>query len=751
MAAGETPAKLAEVRPADVALDPDGLAKIDSLVDASIKAGQMPGCVVLVGRHGKIAFLRAYGKRQIEPTSLPMTTDTLFDLASLTKPIATATSIMLLAERGKLRIDDPVAHYIPEFATAGKEKITIRHLLTHTGGLIPDNSLDDYEGGPEKAWKRIFAMKPVSAAGGKFAYSDVGFIVIGEVVRRVSGQDLHRFSHENIFAPLGLAETGYLPSEELRRRAAPTERRAGHWMLGEVHDPRSFLLGGVAGHAGLFSTARDLAVYSQMLLNRGQYGGARVLAESTVRQMIEPWHGSGGYRSLGWDVHSVYSGNRGESFSPRAFGHGGFTGTGLWIDPELDLFVIFLSNRVHPDGKGNVNRLIGRIGNIAGESIRDKRPAAVMTGIDVLRREGFETLRGRHVGLITNQTGVDRQGTSAIALLSKAKDVRLMAVFSPEHGIEGKLDVTGIPDGCDPGAGVPVYSLYGKTHRPTDKMLEGIDTLVYDIQDVGVRFYTYTSTMGLAMQEAARHKIRFVVLDRPNPIGGLEVDGPVLDAGRESFVAFHRLPVRHGMNMGELAFMFRQELGLGLDLAVVRAEGWRRGDLQDATGLKWINPSPNMRSLNEALLYPGIGLLETTNLSVGRGTETPFEVIGAPWLDGPRLEQALTAAKLSDVEFKAVKFTPVSSKFAGQECGGIRITITDRAVLGPVRIGLEIARQLHLQYPQVWNAAAYVNLLGNRAVHEALLKDKTVAEMEVLYRPGLEEFHKRRERFLLYP
>jgi uncharacterized protein YbbC (DUF1343 family) len=749
--AGESPAGLDEVRPTDVALDSEGLAKIDSLVETSIKAGQMPGCVVLVGRHGKIAFLKAYGNRQVEPTPVPMTTDTLFDLASLTKPIATASSIMLLVERGKLRLDDPVARYIPEFAAAGKDKITVRHLLTHTGGLIPDNSLDDYAGGPEKAWKRIFATVPLHAAGEHFAYSDVGFIVLGEVVRRVSGQDLQHFSHENLFAPLRMSETGFLPPEDLRRRAAPTERRADHWMQGEVHDPRSFLLGGVAGHAGLFSTARNLAVFSQMLLNRGQYGGVRVLAEPTVRQMIEPWHGSGGYRSLGWDVHSVYSGNRGDSFSPRAFGHGGFTGTGLWIDPELDLFVIFLSNRVHPNGKGNVNRLIGRIGNVAGQTVRDVPPPAVLTGIDVLRREGFESLRGQRLGLITNQSGVDREGRSTLALLSQAKGLRLVAVFSPEHGLEGKLDAPGIPDSRDPLSGVPVFSLYGKTTRPTDEMLQGIDTLVYDLQDVGVRFYTFTSTMGRCMQEAARHKIRFVVLDRPNPIGGIEVDGPVLDAGRESFVAFHRLPIRHGMTIGELAVMFRQELSLDLDLTVVRMEGWRRGALFDATGLKWVNPSPNMRSLTEAMLYPGLCPLETTNLSVGRGTATPFELIGAPWLNGPRLQQALAAAKLPGAEFHAARFVPTASKFAHEDCGGIRITITDRSALRPIHTGLEIARQLHLLFPQDWKVAAYESLLGNHAVFEALRSGKSVAEMEALYRPGLDEFRKRREQFLLYP
>jgi len=281
-------------------------------------------------------------------------------------------------------------------------------------------------------------------------------------------------------------------------------------------------------------------------------------------------------------------------------------------------------------------------------------------------------------------------------------------------------------------------------------MLAGIDTLVFDIQDLGARFYTYISTMGLAMEAAAEHGIRFVVLDRPNPIGGIEVDGPMLDPGRESFTAFHRLPVRHGMTVGELARMFKRERGLDLDLQVVPVEGWRREDLFDATGLRWVNPSPNMRSLTEAILYPGIGLLETTNLSVGRGTDTPFEVIGAPWMDGKELENALSSANLPGVHFRAEVFTPNASKYRDERCEGVTIAITDRAAFHPLSTGFEIARQLRNLYPDAWNAKAYVRLLGNKAVHDAVLAGKTVEQIEAIYRPGLTEFSRRRSRFLLY-
>ena len=326
-----------------------------------------------------------------------------------------------------------------------------------------------------------------------------------------------------------------------------------------------------------------------------------------------------------------------------------------------------------------------------------------------------------------------------------------MAIFSPEHGPRGELDRPGIADDRDGPTGLPIYSLYGKTMRPTDAMLRGIDTLVYDIQDVGVRFYTYTTTLGYCMEEAARRGIRFVVLDRPNPIGGLAVQGPMLDAGRESFVAYDRRPVRHGMTVGELAMLYRDERKMNLDLAVVRMEGWRRGDLFDATGLKWTNPSPNIRSLNAALLYPGIGLLETTNVSVGRGTATPFELFGAPWIDAARLQKALAAAKMPGVKFGTTTFTPTTSKFIGKECHGLRITITDRATLQPIATGLEIARQLALLHPDNWNSAAYIGLLGNRLVLDAVRAGKSVQEIEDIYRPDLNRFIERRTRYLLYP
>ncbi len=362
--------RLPRAAPEEVGLRADKLAEIDDAVDEALSRRQMPGCVVLIARRGKVALLKAYGRRSLEPVEAPMTCDTVFDLASLTKPIATATSVVLLVERQQLALDEPVAKYLPEFGQAGKQSITVRQLLTHQGGLIADNPIEDFADGSEKAFQRIFAASPTCEPAIRFIYSDVGFMVLGELIRRVSGEDLQQFTSRVLFGPLAMSQTGYLPAEPLRIRAAPTERRDEHWMQGEVHDPRAYALGGVAGHAGLFSTAEDVAIYAQMILGRGENAGVRVLAPETVDTMLAAnTVPGGGLRGLGWDMRTGYSINRGDGFSPRAVGHGGFTGTSLWIDPQLQLVVVFLSNRVHPNGKGNVNRLAGRIGTLAAEAI----------------------------------------------------------------------------------------------------------------------------------------------------------------------------------------------------------------------------------------------------------------------------------------------------------------------------------------------------------------------------------------------
>ena len=748
--------KLPVVEPADVNMRADVLANVDRIVEQGISDQRMPGCVVAIGRHGKMAFLKAYGNRQVEPKRVPMTVDTVFDMASITKPIATATSVMILVEQGKLRIRNWASEYVPEFAANGKKSISIRQLLTHQGGLIPDNSINDYDHGYEEAIKRICDLETYVEPGSKFVYTDVGFILLGDIIKRVSGKNVHEFSRDHIFQPLGMRETGYVPNDDLKQRAASTEKRNGEWIQGEVHDPRAFRLEGIAGHAGLFSTASDLAVYAQMMLNGGSYHGKRILSPRTVEMMTKAYPVSSGTRGLGWDKQSPYSSNRAELFSDRAFGHGGFTGTVLWIDPELDMFFIFLSNRVHPDGSGNVNSLAGRIATVAVAAIDEincpsgTKHAATQTGLDELQRTDFDIFEDQRVGLITNHTGVDRNRVSNVTLMHQSKNVNLAALFSPEHGFAGKLDVANISDDVDASSGLRIYSLYGKSRKPSAEQLATIDTLVFDIQDIGTRFYTYISTMGLAMQAAAENGKRFVVLDRPNPINGIDVAGPVLDPGRESFVGFHPIAIRHGMTVGELAIMMKSELQLKLDLHVVQMKNWRRDSYFDETGLPWIDPSPNMRNLNQAILYPGIGLLETTNVSVGRGTDCPFERFGAPWLDGDALASELNSCGIDAIAFTPIRFTPNASVFKDKECGGVQISITSRRSVQPVRAGLQIACTLASLYPDVWQSEKYDRLLRNRATLENIRSGSNLQQVEAAFGGQLDAFKSRRNRSLIY-
>jgi uncharacterized protein YbbC (DUF1343 family)/CubicO group peptidase (beta-lactamase class C family) len=751
-------------------IDRERLARIDGVMQFALDRGDLPGAVVLVVHRGEVVFRKAYGLRAKEPAPVPMTPDTLFDLASLTKPIATATSVMILLERGKLRLSDRVAQHLPAFGQNGKGKITVEQLLTHTSGLVADNPEADYRDGRAKALERVYQLTPVAEPGARFIYSDVGFIVLGELVERLGGAPLDEFAHKNIFAPLRMNETTFRPTGKLKERAAPADRRNGEWILGEVHDPRSFALGGVTGHAGLFATADDLGVYARMILNRGEYRGRRILSPLTVRLMTTPRPVPGGQRALGWDVSTSYSANRGELFpAGESFGHTGFTGTSIWLHPASQTAVIFLSNRLHPAGKGNVTRLRGQVSTQVAaalllESVERRAPSAnpdrhsalhasrsmVQTGIDVLARESFRRLQGRRVGLVTNHTGLDREGRSTVDLLHKAEGITLVALLSPEHGIRGSADEK-VADAKDERTGLPVYSLYGERRKPTAETLGGIDTLVYDIQDAGCRFYTYISTLGLVLEAAAENKVRLVVLDRPNPVGGLMVEGPVLDAGKESFVAYHRLPVRHGMTVGELARMYNEERKIGADLEVVAMEGWRRGDLYDATGLRWVNPSPNLRSLTQALLYPGVGLLETTNVSVGRGTDRPFEWVGAPWIDGPRLAAALSEHHLPGVRFVPVTLTPASSVHKGNACGGVQLIVDVWTHFRPLPTGLSIAHELRLLYPEAWQVDRFDRLLGHRATWQGVKDGVAVRDLEARWQPELVRFRERRQKFLLYP
>jgi uncharacterized protein YbbC (DUF1343 family) len=653
--------------------------------------------------------------------------------------------------------------------------------------------------------KRLYREPLRTEPDARFVYSDINYIALGEVVHRVSGMTLDEFARKNIYLPLGMRDTGFRPDAKLVTRIAPTEKRSeqmnylgdtganagtegDQWLRGQVHDPTSFRMGGVAGHAGLFSTADDLAIYCQMILSGGAYNGARILSPLSVATMTRPHAVSenGAARGLGWDIATSFSANKGDLFPMGSFGHTGFTGTSIWIDPASDSFVVFLSNRVHPNGKGDVGPLRGRVASIVAGSITDTTvtkareeaansaaellasvarlnpnaratnptgetvaDAQVLTGIDVLERDSFKPLNGLRIGLVTNQTGRDRSGRQTIDVLSKAPNVKLVALFSPEHGIRGVADEK-VSDTKDEQTGLPIYSLYGESRRPKPEQLKDLDALVYDIQDVGVRFYTYIATLGYVMEEAGKARLPVFVLDRPNPINGVDVEGPPADADKLSFTAYHTIPVRHGLTVGELAGLYNDERKIGCDLRVIKMENWRRAMWFDSTGLTWVNPSPNMRSLTEAALYPGIGLLETTNLSVGRGTDTPFEVIGAPWLDGQKLAAYLNGRRIPGVRFMPIRFTPKSSLFKNEDCSGVNIVITDRSRFLSVLTGLEIAVALHQLFPAEWKADSYSRLLVNADALERLKRGDSAEGISRSWATALENFRRVRARVLIY-
>ncbi len=375
---------------------------------------------------------------------------------------------------------------------------------------------------------------------------------------------------------------------------------------------------------------------------------------------------------------------------------------------------------------------------------RAPEPPAVgntLTGIDVLERQNFAPLKGLRVGLIVNQTGIDGQRHATIDLLHDAPGVELKALFSPEHGIRGDRDEK-IGDAKDEKTGLPIFSLYGESRKPAAAQLAGLDALVFDIQDIGCRFYTYISTLQNTLSAASQAKLKYFVLDRPNPINGKIVEGPLL-SGEPSFIACHPIPLRHGLTAGELARLFQAELKLPVDLQVIPVQNWRRELWYDQTGLPWINPSPNMRNLNAATLYPGVGLLEMTTVSVGRGTDTPFELFGAPYIDDVKLAAELNRARLPGVRFVPIRFTPKASVNQGKLCGGVYLVITDRERLAAVDIGIVAAQVLHRSYPKDFNLDKVNDLLRHPATIEAIKAGQSLAQIKAQWQPGLREFERR--------
>ena len=779
-ASGESSSATAEAKHPAVALN---LSAVDSIIQQAIHDATIPGAVLIVGHNGQVVYRKAYGSRALEPRREGMTLDTIFDLASLTKVIATTTAVMQLVEQGKVRLNDPVAKYLPEFAQNGKEDITIRQLLTHYSGLEPDLDLKTAWEGKGTAYRMAFADTPQDPPGSRFSYSDINFIVLGALVERVSGESLNEYCERHIFAPLKMTHTRFVPPAAWRAKIAPTQYDENEHMLrGVVHDPTARRMGGVAGQAGLFSTADDLAKFAQALLN----GGGGILSALSVEKMTRPEQPPSApvLRGFGWDIDSPFSSNRGDLLPVGSYGHTGFTGTSMWIDPTTQTYIILLTNAVHPRGKGNAIALRSKVATAVAaalpltasekEALRwqsitgyneaqsaarhmSARNGSVKTGIDVLEEHGFDVLqipgRKKKIGLVTNQTGLDADGRRTIDVLAQAPGISLDAIFSPEHGVTGTLDTTDVSNSKDAATGIPVYSVYGAkdaARRPPPDVIKQLDAIVFDIQDAGVRFYTYETTLGYFLEAAASAGVELIVLDRPDPITGSFVQGPVADAGRESFTDYWTVPPRHGMTMGELAKMFNAERNINAKLTVVAMEGWQRGDWFDSTGLAWVNPSPNLRSVTEAGLYPGVGLIEGTNVSVGRGTDTPFELLGAPWMKSRELATYLNGRGIAGVRFVPLTFTPTASNYAGQKCEGVNLVLTERNALDGPELGIELAAALRKLYPADFKLERMAELLVNQAVYDALVAGKDPRRIAQDWQESLEKFEQLRKKYLLY-
>lgn len=758
-------------------------APVDALVQEQVNDFGITGAVLLIGHNGRVVHQKAFGYRALSPRHEPMTTDTIFDLASLTKVVATTPSVMRLLQYGQIRLEEPLARHIPDFGMNGKDSITIRQLLTHFSGLPPDLELNVPWSGQDAAFRMAHEAKLQWPAGAQFVYSDVNFIELGELVQRLSGLSLDKYAEVHIFQPLGMKHTRFLPPRSWAPKIAETLAIDDKRILrGIVHDPTAERMGGVAGHAGVFSTAGDLALYAQTLIDR-----RKILTPDIIAKMTTPQQPPNAVevRGLGWDIDSPFSTNRGALLPVGSFGHTGYTGTSMWVDPYSNTYIILLTNTLRPrPAIPPVVSLRSRVATSVAAALKldltlpseeklltitgyselaaasrhlHARNGHVLTGIDVLEQDNFASLKQDKptmtIGLLTNQTGVDAQGRRTIDVLASAPGIKLAAIFSPEHGIFGNLDTEKVGSTTDSATGIPVYSLYGNTdakRRPPVDILKTLDAVVMDIQDAGVRFYTYETTLGYLLEAAAAANTEVIVLDRPNPITGAMIQGPLSQPEFKNFTDYHPVPVRNGMTMGELAQLFNVERKIGARLHVIPMQGWLRGDWFDSTGIVWVNPSPNLRSVNEAVLYPGVGLIEGTNVSVGRGTDTPFELVGAPYINARAFAEYLNARLIPGVRFVPVTFTPSSGTHSGKACGGVNLIVTDRNVLDAPELGIELAVALKKLYPDDWKMDRMIEILGNRAVFDAIAQGADPRNIAADWQTDLENFRNLRTKYLLY-
>jgi uncharacterized protein YbbC (DUF1343 family) len=678
----------------------------------AVRVSKGPGAVALVGTRDGIAFHEANGFARTIGGRRQATRDTIYDLASLTKVVATTTAALKLYESGVIDLDQPANEWVPIPAFA---RFTVRQLLNHTSGLTAGKPLYKEHKSIDSMLQAYAAMPLVNDPGTRYRYSDAGYKILGKIVELAARDSLDAFCRRAIFDPLGMKDTFFRPPKELWPRIAATEQCAwrGRVVQGEVHDENAYAAGGVAGHAGLFSTAEDLGRFVRGLFEE------RILSEATFRAMTQrgqapfwPWQG------LGWQLDPWSSEVHGYLPARTAFGHTGWTGTCMWADRESGVYAILLGNTCHPSRTRRDN---GEFRRTFFSAVADNvlpNQTNCQTGLDRVVRERFEGLSGKRVALLTNHAATDSLGRHILDVLKLEPNVKLTLLYSPEHGFQGQAEA-GEKVASERGR-VPVISLYGDRKAPSAEELAKVDVFVVDLQDVGARYYTYAATMKACIGACAAVGKDVIVLDRPNPVGGAVLEGPIANDG-DSLVRYARVPIRHGMTMGELAIFFKQTefRSSQFSLLVKSLENWSPARLYDECQLPWTPPSPNLPTAETALMYVGTCLFEGTNLNEGRGTDTPFLVFGAPWLNAAAVIGAIGQADRAGVELEPALYTPRSMpgkaanpRFQDQTCQGIRIRIADPRAARPFHLTVALLRAIRKQHPDTFEWIEFFDTLA---------------------------------------
>lgn len=713
----------------------------------SVRISKSPGAVAYVGDREKTYLHEAVGMRQLTPSTLKAEKDTIYDLASLTKVVATTTSLMLLYEAGEIQLDQPVSRYLPIPAFTS---ITLRHCMTHSAGLIAGLPYYKESNTIDEMLQRYAELPLKWQPGTRWLYSDVGYMILGRIVELVAADSLDAFSQKRIFDPLKMTDTGFKPDAARAARCAATEDCPwrGKVMVGEVHDENAFAVGGVAGHAGLFGTAEDLAKFVRAFLS-GQILKDETLAEMTRMPQIPAWP----WQGLGWQLDPWSSMNSGFLTSRTAMGHSGWTGTSLWMDWDSGKFAIQLSNTCHPSRSVRDNPDLRR--KFYGDVSKVLYPASTNThsGLDRLMREGYGELRGKNVALLTHHAAVDQLQRHILDVFALAPDVFLKLAYSPEHGIRGQAEA-GETVASERGP-IPVISLYGARKKPTADELRQVDWFVIDLQDVGARYYTYAATMKSCLEACAEAGVPVLVLDRPNPAGGAVLEGPIA-VNTSSPVCWGAVPARHGMTLGEIALHFQRTVfaKTKLRVSVSALDNWTPNRIFRECSLPWLPPSPNIPTPESALVYAGTCLFEGTNLNEGRGTESPFELIGAPWLDANAVLAALDRDAMEGFAIEATQYTPVSipgkaskPRFQDERCKGLRITLRDPRQARPFSLTLALLETIRRIHPREFEwTSSFDVLAGSEHLRQQIEQGQPWKQIIASAESGLRAFDEQRPK-----